>query len=88
LYWEFHAQGASQAVRLGRWKGIRRELAKRQNAPIELYDLEKDERETTDVAAAHPDVVRRIEELMRTSRTTAVLPKWNFTPSAAAASAR
>jgi arylsulfatase A-like enzyme len=88
LYWEFHAQGASQAVRLGRWKGIRREVAKRQNAPIELYDLENDERETTDVAAAHPDVVRRIEELMRTSRTPAALPKWNFTSSAPAASAR
>jgi arylsulfatase A-like enzyme len=84
LYWEFHAQGASQAVRMGRWKGIRREVAKRADAPIELYDLEKDERETTDVASSHPDVVRRIGELMRSSRTTSVLPKWNFKPTSAA----
>ncbi|MGB2717747.1 MAG: arylsulfatase [Vicinamibacterales bacterium] len=78
LYWEFHAAGASQAVRMGRWKGIRRQVAKRPDAPIELYDLERDDRETTDVAAANPDVVGRIRELMRTSRTPAVLPSWNF----------
>jgi hypothetical protein len=70
---------------MGRWKGIRREVAKRADAPIELYDLEKDERETTDVASSHPDVVRRIGELMRSSRTTSVLPKWNFKPTPAAA---
>jgi arylsulfatase A-like enzyme len=79
LYWEFHARGASQAVRMGGWKGIRHEVAKRPNAPIELYDLERDANETTDVAAANPDVVRRIGEVMRRSRTPSVLPQWNFT---------
>ena len=78
LYWEFHAQGASQAVRMGRWKGIRKQVAKQPDAPLELYDLERDERETNDVAKSNPEVVRRIQELMRTSRTPAVLPKWNF----------
>jgi hypothetical protein len=63
-------------------------VAKRADAPIELYDLEQDERETKDVAAAHPDVVRRIAELMRTSRTPALLPKWNFISGATAASSR
>jgi len=78
LYWEFHANGASQAVRMGRWKGIRNAVTKQTDAPIELYDLESDPRETTDIARAHPDVVRHIDELMRSSRTPAVLPQWNF----------
>jgi arylsulfatase A-like enzyme len=78
LYWEFHAQGASQAVRMGRWKGIRRDIIKQADAPIELYDLERDIGETTDVARANPDVVRQIAELMKRSRTPAVLPRWNF----------
>lgn len=78
LYWEFHAQGASQAVRMGRWKAVRQQIVKRPDAPIELYDLERDERETTDVAKANPEIVQRMRELMRTSRTQAVLPKWNF----------
>jgi len=87
LYWEYHADGASQAVRMGRWKGIRRGIAKQPGAAIELYDLERDERETTDVAGANPDIARRIAELMRTSRTPAALPKWNF-PSASTATVR
>jgi arylsulfatase A len=78
LYWEFHARGASQAVRMGRWKGIRNEITKRADAPIELYDLDRDVSETTNVAAANPDVVKRIEALMKSSRTPAVLPRWNF----------
>ena len=78
LYWEFHAQGASQAVRMGRWKGIRRNILKEADPPIELYDLERDMSETTDVARANPEVVKQIAELMTRSRTPAVLPRWNF----------
>lgn len=78
LYWENHARGGMQAVRLGRWKGIRQEIAKRPDAPIELYDLERDIGESIDVASANPDVVKRIDALMRSSRTPAVLPRWNF----------
>jgi arylsulfatase A len=84
LYWEFHSQGSSQAVRMGRWKGIRNNAAKQPDGPIELYDLERDLGETTNVAAANPDIVRRIEALMKSSRTRAILPRWNFTmPSSA-----
>jgi arylsulfatase A-like enzyme len=78
LYWEFHAQGASQAVRMGRWKGIRREIITRADAPIELYDLERDIAETTNVAGPNPDVVKHIAEVMTRSRTPAVVPRWNF----------
>ena len=83
LYWEFHARGASQAVRMGRWKGIRNEIVKRPDAAIELYDLEADPGETTNLAASNPAVVRRIEALMRSSRTPSQLPQWNFGAKAA-----
>jgi arylsulfatase A len=69
---------------MGRWKGIRNNVVKQPDAPIELYDLDRDLAETTNVAAANPDVVRRIEAAMKTSRTPAVLPRWNFTTTAAA----
>ena len=68
LYWEFPAYGGQQAVRLGRWKGVRQNIL-RGNLKIEMYDLEEEPGETTDVAAEHPDVVRKVEQLMQSERT-------------------
>jgi len=49
---------------MGDWKGVRAA-----GRTVELYDLRTDMAEKNDVAPAHPDVVRRIEEVMRTART-------------------
>ncbi|MBI3864435.1 MAG: sulfatase-like hydrolase/transferase [Planctomycetia bacterium] len=65
LYWEFHEGGFKQAVRLGDWKAIRL----RPGTPLELYDVVRDPSEKTNVATAHPDVVTRIEEFLKTART-------------------
>jgi hypothetical protein len=69
LYWEFHEQGKKQAVRLCSWKGIRLNVAKDPNAPIELYDLATDLGEERNVAAEHPEMVAKIAEIMATART-------------------
>lgn len=61
LYWEFHEGGFVQAVRMGSWKAVRKGL----DGAVELYDLQTDIGETHDVAARHPAIVRRIEEVMR-----------------------
>ena len=68
LYWEFHAQGKKQAIRMGDWKAVRLNLAKNPDAPIQLYNLAKDIGETKDVAAQHPDVVKRIKPLFTSAR--------------------
>lgn len=65
LYWEFHEGGVSQAVLLdGRWKGIRENNIM---APIRLHDLATDLAEQTDIAANHPEIVKRVATLMRTA---------------------
>lgn len=68
LYWEFPGYGGQQAVLIGDWKGVRREMGKG-NTKIELFDLATDEGETTDVAEAHPDLVERIRVIMQSDRT-------------------
>lgn len=65
LYWEFHENGFKQAVRHGDWKALR--LAP--GGPLELYDVAKDPGEATDVAAANPAVVAKVEAYLKTART-------------------
>jgi arylsulfatase A len=78
LYWEVHGYGNGiQAARWGQWKGVRRGVHKDKNAPVELYNLAADEAETTDVSAAHPDVVAVMEDIFK-RRSRAIIKEWNF----------
>ena len=61
LYWEFHEGGFAQAVRMGRWKAVR----KGTGGAVELYDLKTDPGETRDRSAREPELVRRAAEVMR-----------------------
>ena len=69
MYWEFHEQGKKQAVRWGRWKGVRLNVAKNPNGPIELYNLKSDLGEQNNVAQKHPEIVAKIAEYMKAART-------------------
>jgi arylsulfatase len=70
LYWEFPSYSGQQAVRMGKWKGIRKNIFKG-NMTIELYNLEDDIQEQNDVAAENPEVVKQIEEIMKKEHVTA-----------------
>ena len=67
FYWDYgHCRKQyDQAVRLGNWKALRlgRESA------IQLYDLSRDIGETTDVSQEHPEIVRKVEEILATAAT-------------------
>lgn len=63
LIWEFNGYGGIVAIRDGDWKAIRRNVKQKpESSKWELYDLEQDRNETNDVAAAHPDIVQRLEK--------------------------
>jgi hypothetical protein len=51
---------------------------KNPDSPLELFDLGNDISESRDVAADHPDICRRILEIMKTSHTPSDYPAWNF----------
>ena len=68
LYREFSGYGGQQAVWQGKWKGIRQKMLRKGKnhdpLKIQLYDLEADPSESTDLASKHPEVVERIRKLM------------------------
>lgn len=73
LYWEFTEQGGKQAVRAGDWKGIRLDVSRNLDGPLELYNLAEDLGERKNLANQHPDVVARLAALMVEAHTDSTL---------------
>jgi len=67
LYWEHYGGNPQQAVRLGKWKALRRP----ETGNMELYNLQRDLSERQNVAADHPDLVERIKRIMAREHTSA-----------------
>jgi arylsulfatase len=78
LFWDFPGYGGQLAVRMGRWKAVRRGLRKNPEAPLQLFDLEADPSESTDIAKEYPDVVQRLAGVMVSARTTPEYEKLRF----------
>ena len=75
LYWESPARQGAQAVRVGDWKGVRLGVKRDPAAGVQLFDLKSDPAESRDVAGEQPDVVAKIERVMREGREeSAVFP--------------
>ena len=65
LYWEIYETKPRCAVRYQHWKGVVADM--RQGLKVELYDVNQDESEQTNVAAEHPEVVKEIQQMMMES---------------------
>jgi arylsulfatase A len=74
LYWElpryiaasgeFRNEMPLAAARMGDWKAVR----PGPDAPVEIYNLKDDVGETRDLAKQRPDILKRMEEILRTAR--------------------
>jgi arylsulfatase A len=51
-------------VRIGKWKGVKLGWKVKTPQKLQLFDLEKDLGETKNIAAQHPDIVKRMEAIM------------------------
>lgn len=77
LYWEFPESGGQQAVRMDQWKAIRKNMHEA-NLEIELFDLKTDTSESRNVAAEHPDIIARMEWIMRTEHQASNIDRFKF----------
>ncbi|MEM8487959.1 MAG: arylsulfatase [Bacteroidota bacterium] len=73
LYWEFYEQGSRQAVRKGPWKAVRQPMF---DGTLELYNLDDDLGETTDLAATNPEIATEMAALMEAAHVEN--PQWQI----------
>lgn len=78
LYWEFPVSGGQQAVRMDKWKELRKNITREGNLEIELYNLEEDIQEQVHVANQHPDTVTEMELIMGKEHTVPELERFRM----------
>ena len=64
LYWEFSEQQGKRAVLQGDWKLVQLKVSTQKPSGFELYNVADDVSEANDVAAAHPEIVKRLSALL------------------------
>ncbi len=77
LYWEFPSYKGQQAVRMGKWKGVRKNIFEG-NLEIELYDLGTDLEEQSDLSDEHPEIVEKIKAIMEQEHEPASNDRFKF----------
>ncbi len=78
LYWEFPEYNGQQAVRMEKWKAVRRNI-KDGKLITELYDLENDIQEKNDLAGSNPEVVAKIEKIMEQEHVPSIFDRFKMT---------
>lgn len=69
LYWEFHEQGGRRALRAGAWKLVQYDVNKNPQGAYELYNLESDPGEKSDLAAKFPKRVASMKKILLKQHT-------------------
>jgi len=77
LYWEIPEYGGQQAVRIGHYKAIRKDMFKG-NLEVEVYDLSTDPQEREDVAHDYPSIVAQAEKIMSEEHVISSLEGFRF----------
>ncbi len=77
LYWEFATAGGQLAVRTGDWKGVKRGVSRNPEEKWAIYNLANDPAETQDLAAMHPELAAKFDEIV-SKRTPSHHAPWNF----------
>jgi arylsulfatase A-like enzyme len=65
-----HEASNGQSIIRGKYKLVRTRVKGSKNTPLELFDLEVDHTEKSNIAAKHPELVNELHELLKGERVT------------------
>ena len=77
LYWEFPAYKGQQAVRMGNWKAVRKNIFDG-DMDIKLYDLEDDPGESKNIAGNYPEIIAVMDSIMKIAHETPELQRFKM----------
>lgn len=77
LYFEYPENGGQIAVIKDGWKGIRRNVKKGETA-WEVYNLQNDRKETSNMAASQSSKIQEFEKIIQKEHQNATTNEWEF----------
>lgn len=77
LYWEYPEGTGSKAIRMGKWKGLIKDI-KKGNTTLELYDLSIDPQEQNNLALQYPDIVNKLTLKMQQAHTPPAISQFKM----------
>jgi arylsulfatase len=77
LYWEFPENKGQIAIRVNNWKGLIQNV-KNGNNRMELFDLNSDPQELYNLADENPDIIKRMENIIKEAHIRSEIEKFRF----------
>ncbi|MFN8346562.1 MAG: arylsulfatase [Spirosomataceae bacterium] len=78
LYFEYPENGGQLAIRKGDWKGVKRNVKSKAGAAWEIYHLKDDLSERNNLAAAHPELAKEFDEIVKREHRPSHVQDWEF----------
>ena len=78
LYFEYPEKRGQIAIRMGDWKGVKRDLKTKKNVAWELYDLKNDRSEQTDLSSQYPDKIQQLDAILKEAHSPSHIREWEF----------
>jgi arylsulfatase A-like enzyme len=78
LYIEYPENGGQLAIRKEDWKGVKRNVKANPAATWEIYNLKDDLGERNNLAAAHPELAKEFDEIVKREHRPSHVQEWEF----------
>lgn len=88
LFFEYPEKGGQIAIRMGKWKAVKTDLRKNPAAQWQLFDLDTDLHETTDIALKNAELLRQFDAIVEREHEESSIKNWQFVDKVIAASSK
>jgi arylsulfatase A-like enzyme len=78
IYFEYPENGGQLAIRMGNWKGVKLNVKKHPEKKWQLFNLQTDRNETTDISDKYPDIIKQFELIVKKEHQQAHIQEWEF----------